>query len=111
MVLTGIGNKALYPDFVGRRALFVGSGPGPTAYSQTAGDVLSLNLPNYYIDAPCGTVQSLSGTYYVVPRPVAIGARGGWSLYWYVTSSNAPVGANVNLSAETVQLGVICGQF
>ena len=111
MILTGIGNKALYPDFVGRRAIFVGFGTGPALYSQTAGDVVSLNLPNYYIDAIGGAVSTVSGTYYVRPRPAGTGVRQAWTLDWFVTATNAKVANAVNLSAEQVQLGVFCGQF
>ncbi len=111
MILTGIGNKALYPDFVGRRAIFVGSGTGPASYSQTTGDPVSLSLQNYYIDAIPGGVQSVSGTYWVQPRPAGTGVRQAWSLHWFVTATGAEVAAAVNLSAESVQLGAFVGQF
>jgi hypothetical protein len=114
MILTAIGKGAnagaLYPEFVGRRALFVGSGTGPTLYNSTTGDVVTLAVPNYYIDAIPGGVQTVSGTYWVQPRPSGTGARQTWALHWFVTSTGAEAGA-INLSAESVQLGAFVGQF
>jgi hypothetical protein len=100
-----------YPDFVGKRATFVGFGTGPTSYSQTTGDVVSLPLPNYYIDAIGGAPLSVSGTYYVRAQPAGTGARQAWTLHWYVTSTNNEVAAAVNLSAEKIQIPGNCGQY
>ena len=78
MVLTSItkgGGGPLYPDFIGRRATFVGSGTGPTSYVFGTGDLVTLNLPSYYIDALLGGVTSVSGKYVVYPNPAGIGAR------------------------------------
>ena len=111
MILTSIGNKGLYPEFVGRRALWVGSGPGPASYSQATGDVVTLAIPNYYIDAIAGRAERVSGNYYVRPRPSGAGARQTWSRHWYDASTNAEVSDATDLSGETIQLGVFCGQF
>jgi len=110
MILALIG-KGLYPEFVGRRALIVGSATGPSSYSQTTGDVVSLTLLNYYIDAIAGVVQTVSGTYFVRFRPAGTGPRQAWSAHWYVTSSGAEVGNATNLSAESIQVGAFVGQF
>jgi hypothetical protein len=109
MILTGIGNKALYPDFVGRRALFVGFGNGPSSYTAGAGDPVTLNLPNYYIDALCGGVMSTDGTTYAMAGPSGSGVRQTWNLYYYVASSGAQ--ASGNLSAKVFQIGAFVGQF
>ncbi len=116
MILTGIGNKALYPDFVGRRALFVGFGNGPTSYVLGTGDLVTLSLPNYYIDVLLGGVTSVSGKYIVYPDPVGTGTRQQWYLRWfYATNPPGTVGTEVanatNLSGESVQLGAMVGQF
>ena len=114
MILTAIGKGggagALYPEFVGRRALLVGYGTGPAAYVSGAADPVTLNLPNYYIDAICGPAISVDGTYAVVARPSGTGARQTWSLYWY----NFPAwtaASSGNLSGEQVQLAAFVGQF
>jgi hypothetical protein len=103
----------LYPDFVGRRAIFVGNGTGPSSYT-TGGDTVTLNLPNYYIDALSGDVLTVSGTYFVRPIPSAIGPRAIWKLVWYYAtggSINTQVSSAVDLSAEQLQIGGFCGQF
>ena|SRR5215469_3940803 len=113
-----------YPDFVGKRANFVGYGNGPASYTQytpgtlgtntpgTGGDPVALPLPNYYIDAIDNTAQNtVSGNYYAKAHASGIGARQTWTLRWYVTSSNAEVGAGVNLSVEQIQISGKCGQY
>ena len=120
MILTalgkGTGGGPLYPDFIGRRATFVGNGTGPTSYVLGTGDLVTLNLPNYYIDALLGGVTSISGKYVVYPNPAGTGARQQWYLRWfYVLASAGTVGNEVtsttNLSGESVQLGALVGQF
>jgi hypothetical protein len=110
-----------YPDFVGKRANFVGWGSGPASYTQftaatapavaTGGDPVTLPLPNYYIDAVDSGGLTVSGTYYVRAIQSGVGARQTWRLVWYVTTGNAQVGAAVNLSAEQIQIGGKCGQY
>ncbi len=102
----GGGGGALYPDFVGRRALFVGNGTGPA--NSTAADPVSLALPNYYIDAILGGA-STDGTYYVVGVPNGVGPRATWSLYYYATSNSAK--QTGNLTTETFVVSAIVGQF
>lgn len=119
MVLTAItkgGGGPLYPDFIGRRAAFVGSGTGPVSYVLGTGDLVTLNLPNYYIDALLGGVTSVSGKYVVYPDPTGTGARQQWYLRWFIALASAgTVGAEAanatNLSGESVQLGALVGQF
>ena len=116
MVLTGIGNKGLYPDFIGRRALLVGSGTGPVSYVLGTGDLVTLNLYDYYIDVLLGGVTSVSGKYVVYPNPAGTGVRQQWYLRWFIALASAgtvgnEVTSTTNLSAESVQLGAIIGQF
>jgi hypothetical protein len=110
-----------YPDFVGKRATFVGFGNGPASYTQfvpavapavgTGGDPVTVPLPNYYIDAIDGSGATASGTYYFRPVSLGVGPRQKWALIWYVTATNAQVAAAFNLSAEQVQIGGKCGQY
>ncbi len=110
-----------YPDFIGKRAVFTGYGSGPTSYTQvtagtapaaaTGGDSLTIPLPNWYIDAVDSASLTVSGTYYVRPLSTGVGARQKWVLMWFVTATNAQVGAAVNLSAEQIQISGKCGQY
>lgn len=115
MILTAISQGAsagpLYPDFVGRRALFVGSGSGPNPYVQATGDPVSLNVPNWYIDAICGGVMSTDRTTIAVAGPGGTGTRQTWSLFYVVASTGAPVANGVDLSAKQFQIGAFVGQF
>ena len=92
MILTAIGRNtgasALYPEFAGRRGLFVGSGSGPVSYVAGTGDPVTLALPNYYIDALVGGVESVSKNYVVYAGPTAIGTRQPWYLRWFLASAS-----------------------
>jgi hypothetical protein len=120
MILTalgkGTGGGPLYPDFIGRRATFVGNGTGPTSYVLGTGDLVTLNLPNYYIDVLLGGVTSVSGKYVVYPDPAGTGTRQQWYLRWFYALASAgtvgnEVASTTNLSGESVQLGALVGQF
>lgn len=111
-----------YPDFVGKRATFVGFGNGPASYTQvaaatapaaaTGGDQIILPLPNYYIDSIDSSGQlSVSGTYFVRVITSGVGARQTFRLMWFVTATNAQVAASTNLSAESIQIGGKFGQY
>jgi hypothetical protein len=99
-----------YPDFVGKRATFVGWGNGPASYSQTTGDVVTLQPVGFRIDALAGGVNSVSGNFYVRSQSSGVGARMTWALYWY-TSAGVQVANGVNLAAEQIQVGGNCGQY
>jgi len=115
MVITALGAgtaaSALYPDFVGRRAIFVGTATGPTSYSQTTGDPVTLSQSPLYIDAFAGDAFTVSGTYFVRFRPAALGTRQSWVAVWYVAATAAQVTNATNLSAEKIQVGLFVGQF
>jgi hypothetical protein len=89
-----------YPDKVGRRQIFAGSGVGPTSYSQTTGDPITVPQFQNYIDA-VHMSQSVSGTYYARVQPSGAGPRQTWKAKYYVVATNAEVANAVNLSAET----------
>jgi hypothetical protein len=108
MILNAIG-KGLYPDYVGRRMIFTGSGSGPTLYVPTTGDPVTLGDPRLYIDAMFGGAMSVSGNYFVRPQPAGTGVRQTWALRWFLT--NGTEAGAINLSAEQVQLGCFVGQF
>jgi hypothetical protein len=112
MILTalgkGAGAGALYPEFVGRRGLFVGIGTGPTSYTSGAADPISLALPNYYIDAVCGGVMSTDGTIFAIAGPSGSGTRQTWNLYYYLAAGGQASG---NLSTKTFQIAALVGQF
>lgn len=114
MILTAMGKGgsggALYPDAVGRRALFVGSGAGPTLTSNTTGDAVSLAIPSYYVDAILAGA-STDGTYFVQAVPNGIGPRATWSLFYYLVSGPTAPSNGVNLSSKTFVISAIVGQF
>lgn len=115
MIITALGAGTaasnLYPEYVGRRGIFVGTATGPTSYSQTTGDVVSIAQNPYYIDAFAGSATTVSGTYEVRFKPAGTGVRQTWTAVWYVISTGAQVAAAVNLSAEKIQVGFFGGQF
>jgi hypothetical protein len=100
-----------YPDFVGKRAIFVGYGTGPASYSQTTGDVVAFPLTNWYIDSIDSGTMTVSGTYFVRAQPAGVGARQAWTLHWFATSGGAEVSNATNLSAEKLQIGGNVGQY
>lgn len=113
MVLTAMGKGAgggpLYPDFVGRRAIFVGSGVGPAAPSATVGDPITLALPSYYIDAVLQG-SSIDGSTFLVAFPNAIGPRATWSCFYYSKATpTAPI--TTSLATTTFVVSAFVGQF
>jgi hypothetical protein len=79
-----------YPDFVGKRATFVGYGNGPASYAR-GGDVVTLPLPGYYIDAMDGGASSVSGNYIASPIPSSVGPRATWKVRWLFNGSQQGV--------------------
>ena len=98
-----------YPDFIGYRQAFAGSGVGPASYV-TGGDTVTLENPRRFIDVIFGGNLTLSGTYFVRSIPSAAQERATWKVKWYVTSTNAEVAPGTNLAGETIVLGGYCGQ-
>lgn len=108
----GTAASALYPEFVGRRGIFVGIGTGgPASYSQTTQDPVTVGQNPFYIDAFAGSALTVSGTYIVRFKPAGTGVRQTWTAVWYVAATGLQVAAAVNLSAEKIQVGFFGGQF
>jgi hypothetical protein len=112
VILTAIGKGTgagpLYPEFTGRRGLFVGSGTGPASYVSGTGDLVTLNLPSYSIDALVGGVQSVSKNYVVYAGPTGTGARQPWYLRWFLAStsgSGSSVTTHLGSAANYALLG------
>jgi hypothetical protein len=103
--------EGLYPDFVGRRQIFAGSGAGPASYT-TGGDTVTLSNPRLYIDIILsGGMLTTDGTYYVFPIASGSGPRATWKLKWYAVGGTTEVAGGTNLSTKTLNVGGFCGQF
>ena len=116
MILTALGfGKAagqLYPDFVGKRATFVGTGTGPSAPTNSAAtaDVISLALPNYYIDAVLSG-SSTDGTTFLIAFPyLSTGPRATWKAFYFTFGTAAPINGT-DLSGKTFVVSALVGQF
>jgi hypothetical protein len=91
-----------YPDRVGKRANFCGTGNGPTSYTggTSPTDKITVGVYQFYIDSIEGSSISVSGNYYALAQPSAGGVRANWFMRYYTASTGAEVGNNTNLSAE-----------
>lgn len=103
--------KGIYPDFVGKRSLFVGVGNGPASYNQTAGDPLTVNYNPFYLDLIFGGALDTTGTYIAYAKPSGTGERQTWTMFYTTRTTGAQVGAGTNMSAVIFQIGGIGGQF
>lgn len=110
MILTTT-TPVYYPNWIGNRQLYVGTGNGPVLYDAVNGDALSVSFVPFFIDAVLGPSISASGNYIVIPKPITTGKGSTWALYWYAfnKATGAQSAASGNLSAEVVQLGVVGG--
>lgn len=73
-----------YPDYVGKRFIWCGSGVGPVSYVPTTGDLISFPRYQNYIDlVTSNSVMSVSGLYLVRAQPSGVGSRQSWSLRWF----------------------------
>lgn len=100
-----------YPDLIGRRQAFCGSGAGPSSYSQTTGDVVAVTGYEKYFDIVHNTPQDPTGTYYAQARPSAVGPRATWSLHWFVVSTGAEVADSTDLSTYSLQVDGLMGEY
>ncbi len=106
-----------YPDLIGKRSAFCGSGPGPASYvntgtAKTSGDPVSIQAYQYYIDSiTSGGTASVSGTYFYIVQPSGPAARRTWVLRYFVASTAAEVANGVNLSAETFIVSGLGGTY
>lgn len=106
-----------YPDKVGKRCVWAGTGNGPASYTGGSSPTDAITgLPyQFYIDAIAEISISQSGTYYAIAQPslVPIAATGSayvanpratWFLRYFTTATGAEVGNATNLSAEKFTL-------
>ena len=116
MILTALGfgkaSAQLYPDFVGKRAIFVGTGPGPVNPTNVAAtaDVVTLALPNYYID---GILEGAStdGTTYMCAFPyLSTGPRATWKAFYFTYGTAAAINGT-DLSSKTFVVSAFVGQY
>jgi hypothetical protein len=101
-----------YPNWIGNRQIFVGTGTGPGTYNSTTGDILTVSFTPFNIDAVLGPSISVSGNYIVVPKPIAVGKAGGWALFWYnfsTTGTPAWTVPTTVAATEQVQISVVGG--
>ena len=91
-----------YPDRIGKRAAWVGTGNGPTSYTggSSPTDTLVINQYQFYVDSVCEASISVSGTYYAIAQPSVAGIRATWSIRYFTATTGAEVNNGVNLSAE-----------
>jgi hypothetical protein len=101
----------LYPDFVGKRSIFVGTGTGPASYNATTGDPVTLSVNPFYIDVLFGGVMDTSGVYIAIAKPAASGVRQSWALFYIVASTGLPYAGGAGVSGKIFQIGGIGGQF
>jgi hypothetical protein len=105
-----------YPNWIGNRQVYVGTGNGPSSYNQTTGDPLSVAFTPFFIDSVMGPAVTVDGKYIAVPVPIATGKGATWTLFWFNfipsvggTPAWTAVASGANISTETIQLGVIGG--
>ena len=91
-----------YPDRIGKRAAWAGTGNGPTSYvgGNAPTDQVVINQFQFYIDSVNEASISVSGTYYAVAQPSVAGVRATWNLRYFTTATGAEVSNTTNLSAE-----------
>lgn len=112
MLSTPGSNNGLYPDFIGKRSVFVGTGTGPATYNSTTGDPVTVNFSPFYIDLLFGGILDTTGAIFAIAKPAGTGTRQTWALFYYTASTGAPVANNSTAVAGKVfQLGGIGGQF
>lgn len=110
-----------YPDLIGRKRVYVGTGTAPTSYTiwatgtpPTGGDPIT-GLPfQTYIDSIPGVAVSTDGTYIAIPQAYGVGPRQTWVLR-YFAFTNTGVGSEAttgtNLSTKKFQIFFIGGQY
>lgn len=99
-----------YPDKIGKRFAFTANAVGPTSYSQTTKDVVTLPGYQNYIDSIHASL-TVSGTYLLRAQPSLAGARAAWKFTWVVVATGVEVAGATNLSAEKVIVSGFGGQY
>jgi hypothetical protein len=82
-----IGNLLYREEKIGQREILCIYGTGPSSYSPTTGDLLSLS-PGIYVDTILGETLTVSKNYKIVPFPSAVATtRATWGFKWYYAGS------------------------
>ena len=101
-----------YPNWIGNRQVFVGTGNGPASYGSTATDTIALSYP-FQIDAVLGPAISTDGSTIAVPYPTVAGTPSTWVLRYYAlavaTGVWSAINAATDLSGKTFQFAVLGG--
>jgi hypothetical protein len=80
----------LFPDFIGKRSVFVGVGTGPASYTTGVGDPVSVNINPFFIDSVTGGgILDTSGTYIATFYSKGTGVRQTWYARYIVASTGA----------------------
>ena len=115
MILTSL-TPVKYPNWIGNRQVFVGTGYGPASYNQTTGDLLSVSFTPFNIDAVLGVAVTTDNTYIGIPVPVAVGNAQGWTIFWFAfvstvggTAAWTALGSGSSIATKQVQLTVVGG--
>ncbi len=93
-----------YPDLMGRRMAFCGTGSCPSTYTAAAGPPLTggdtLTIAGYetYIDCVLEIPIDPTGYYYAIAQPSFNGPRATWKLFYY----NAATGALITTAPATL---------
>jgi hypothetical protein len=91
----------LYPDFIGKRSIFVGVGTGPATYTTGVGDQVGVNINPFFIDSLSGGILDTSGTYIATFYSKATGVRQTWYARYIVASTGAEYTGGAALSTLT----------
>ena len=92
-----------YPDRVGKRCTWCGTGPGPKSYvgGNSPTDQVLVGPFQFQIDSVTDVSISSTGTHYAVAQPSVAGIRATWNLRYFITATGVEVANAVDLSAES----------
>ncbi len=116
MILTTI-TPVYYPNWIGNRQVYVGTGTGPAVYNQTTGDIISVAFTPFFVDGVLGVAITADLKYIGMPFPVTLGKGGSWALQWFnfIASAGATpawtqlANNSTALASEQIQLSVLGG--
>lgn len=101
-----------YPDLIGRRQAFCGTGTGPAIYNATTGDPVIVPGYERYIDIVLEVPQDPTGAFYAVARPTLAGARASWALHYFIASTSVEVANNsTSLAAINFVVAGFMGEY
>jgi hypothetical protein len=91
----------LFPDFIGKRSVFVGVGTGPASYTTGTGDPVTVNINPFFIDSVSGGILDTSGTYIVTFYSKSTGTRQNWYARYTVAATGAEYTGGTALKSLT----------